>query len=277
MAIVTSWVAHRISTRIRRVERQVTGIAKGDFQELEVGRKGDEIEDLSCSINRMCVELRDMKQTIRQSERTHILAQFAAGLAHQLRNSLTGARMSVQLHAKRFPPPDSDQSLNVALRQLAMTEDQVRGLLSLGRAERPAPEVCDIGQLLSEVVLLVEPACRHSRVSLDFQRPHEPIELLADPLSLRAAALNLTLNAIEAVGAGGTVCLEGTSTESEVIIEVADNGPGPPPELAETLCDAFVTSKPDGVGLGLALAQQVASNHSGRLSWTRANGVTRYR
>ena len=52
-------------------------------------------------------------------------------------------------------------------------------------------------------------------------------------------------------------------------VDVIDSGPGPPPELAETLCEPFVTSKPEGVGLGLALAQQVASDHGGKLFWTR--------
>ena len=76
---------------------------------------GTRSQDLARSINRMCAQLREMQQTIRQSERTRLLAQLAAGLAHQLRNSLTGARMSVQLHAKRCPAAESDQSLNVAL------------------------------------------------------------------------------------------------------------------------------------------------------------------
>ena len=57
-----------------------------------------------------------------------------------------------------------------------------------------------------------------------------------------------------------------------VIVEVADSGPGPPPELADSLCEAFVTSKPEGVGLGLALAQRVAADHGGRLSWSREDG-----
>jgi signal transduction histidine kinase len=121
MVVITGWIAHRISRRIRRVERQVALIAKGDFHELQLDRAQDEVHDLSQSINRMCLRLRDMQQTIRQSERAGLLAQFAAGLAHQLRNSITGARMSVQLHAKRYPAPDGEQSLSIALRQLAMT------------------------------------------------------------------------------------------------------------------------------------------------------------
>jgi len=277
MVLITGWIAHRISARIRRVERQVASIAEGDFKGLEVDRERDEVHDLSRSINRMCLQLRKMQQTVRQSERARLLAQFAAGLAHQLRNSITGARMSVQLHAKRYPAPEGEQSLTVALRQLAMTEEQVKGLLSLGRVERRPLEVCDLRQLLEDVALLVQPSCQHAKVTLHYRQGTEPLEFLAEPSSVRAAVLNLALNAIEAAGHGGAVSLEAVPTDKEVSIEVVDTGPGPPPELAESLCEAFVTSKPEGVGLGLALARQVADEHGGRLSWTRVDGETRFR
>ncbi len=276
MAAVTSWIAHRISRRIRGVERQVALIAEGDFRELELGRERDEVQDLSRSINRMCLQLKELRQSVEKSERTRVLAQLAAGLAHQLRNSLTGARLSVQLHARRYPTRDGDQSLDVALRQLAMTEEQVKGLLSLGRVERRPPELCDLRQLLTDVAILVGPSCRHAKVLLLHDPPGAPLELLADPVGIRAAVLNLTLNAIEAAGSGGRVSLDLVSEGDEVSIEVADTGPGPPAELADVLCEAFVTSKPEGVGLGLALAQQVATEHGGRLSWGRANGETRF-
>ena len=62
-----------------------------------------------------------------------------------------------------------------------------------------------------------------------------------------------------------------------VIIEVTDTGPGPPPEVAETLFEPFVTSKPEGVGLGLALAHRVAVEHGGQLAWIRDGERTRFR
>jgi signal transduction histidine kinase len=276
MVLITGWIAHRIRDRIHRLERQVALIAEGDFKELDLGRQQDEVHDLSRSINRMCIQLRSMQQTIRQSERARFLAQFAAGTAHQLRNSITGARMSVQLHAKRYPSPDGDQSLTVALRQLAITEEQVQGLLSLGRVERPPAEICDLRKLLADVAFLVDPSCQHAKVALHHTQRDDPITLRADPSGVRAAVLNLTLNAIEAAGPGGAVSLEVFQAEHEMCIEVADTGPGPPPALAESLCEAFVTSKPEGVGLGLALAKQVAEEHGGRLSWRYADGHTRF-
>ena len=117
--------------------QQVALIAAGDFEEFDPGPTDDEVRDLARAINGMSAQLREMQRTIRQSERARLLAQLAAGLAHQLRNSLTGARMSIQLHAKRFPPQGGDETLNVALRQLAITEEQVRGL-ALSRPRRAA-------------------------------------------------------------------------------------------------------------------------------------------
>jgi signal transduction histidine kinase len=276
MAAVTGWVAHSISLRIGRVQTQVTRVAEGHFQHLDPGPRRDEVGELARSINRMCDQLQQMQETIRTSERTRLLARLAAGLAHQLRNALTGARMSVQLHARRCPTAAQDESLDVALRQLAMTEEQIKGLLSLGRVERRPVQRCDVRQTLDDVALLVQPSCRHAKVTLQFSRADTPLERLADPGGLRAAVLNLTLNAIEAAGAGGKVRLGAFPDGDGLTVEVADDGPGPPPELAGVLCEAFVTGKPEGVGLGLALARQVAEEHGGQLSWTREGGETRF-
>jgi signal transduction histidine kinase len=277
MAAVTSWIAHRISRRIGVVNRRVARIAGGDFEGLDPGREGDEIADLVRSINSMCLQLRDMSRTIQQSERTRLLAQLAAGLAHQMRNSLTGARMSVQLHARRCPSPTNDRSLEVALRQLAMTEEQVKGLLSLGRVEERPPVVCDLKRLLGDIALLVGPACAHAKVTLDTRCDGPPLGVMAEESGLRAAALNLALNAVEAAGHGGLVRLEAVRDGEAVAIEVSDTGPGPPPGLATSLFEPFTTSKPEGAGLGLALAQQVAARHGGQLSWARAAHETRFR
>ena len=276
MAAVTSWIALRISRRVRHVQRQVARIAGGDFEEFDVGFGGDEVSDLAISINSMCVQLRAMNRAIQQSERTRVLAQLAAGLAHQLRNSLTGARMSVQLHARRFPAPMNDQSLNVALRQLSMTEEQVKGLLSLGRVEKKTPAPCDFRRLLDDIALLVDPVCEHAKVTICRPIYENPLEVIVDEAGIRAAVLNLTLNAVEAAGQGGSVRLDIIPLEDTVIIDVADTGPGPPPRLAQSLFEPFTTSKSEGVGLGLAIAHQIAEEHEGDLNWFRVNGETHF-
>ena len=80
MAAVTGWIAHRISRRIHDLQHRVAKIAAGDFEGFEPGQQGDEVQELARSINSMASQLKQMQQTIRQSERTRLLAQLAAGL-----------------------------------------------------------------------------------------------------------------------------------------------------------------------------------------------------
>jgi signal transduction histidine kinase len=277
MAAATIWIVHRISRRIHRLEHQVARIAEGDFRDLDVQSpvQHDEVTDLGRSINRMCGQLRQMSQTIRRSERTQVLAQLAAGLAHQLRNALTGARISIQLHEKRCERARSDSSLSVALRQLELTEEQVRGLLTLGRTLERPHEPVDLVGIVEDVAALLEPTCEHSRVSLEVVAGGA-VAALADEASLRAAVLNLALNAIEAAGHGGSVRIELFDAHQALTIQVSDTGPGPPVELEPTLGEPFVSGKPTGVGLGLALVRHVADAHQGQLSWHRDGRWTHF-
>lgn len=277
MVGVSGWIVHRITDRIQGVERRVARIAEGDFERLDPGDDQDEIGDLERSIDAMCLQLANMRWTIRQSERARLLAQLGAGLAHQMRNALTGTRMSVQLHARRCPGPPGDRSLDVALKQLTMIEEQVKGLLSLGRVEDRPPSACDVGQVLGEVALLVGSAGEHAKVAVEVRGGQGELQVMAEESALRAAVLNLALNAIEAAGGGGSVRLEAVRDGELAVIEVIDTGPGPPPELSGVIFESFATSKPEGVGLGLALARHVVDQYGGTLSWDRFGGETCFR
>ena len=276
MAAVSGVVAHRLGVRLRTIQGRVAAIAAGDFRELDGRGAGDEVDDLVRSVNQMASQLRQMRETIRRTERAGVLAQLAAGIAHQLRNAATGARMAVQLHARRCPIPESDGSLGVALRQLSLCEEQVKGLLSMDRATGGSPILLDADRVIEEVASLVEPTCRHLGVDLGRRLDGHP-RVLADLESLRAAILNLALNAIDAAVPGGSVTMELCTEDRFACFDVIDDGPGPSPELASTMFEPFVTGKPEGVGLGLALANRVALDLGGGLSWSRVEGRTRFR
>lgn len=279
MVLLSAWLAHHLSRRIQSVQQQVATIADGEFIEVDAGERQDEIRELAVSVNTMSRQLRQMQQTIRQSERSRLLGQLAGGLAHQLRNAVTGARLAVQIHMRRCTSTPQDDSLNVALRQLSLTEEQIKGFLSLGRQEQKPPEQCDIGSLITEIAALVGPTCEHAQVRFQHQAAAGLPSLQADIQGLRGAVLNLTLNAIEAAGPGGEVCLQATfqPATQHIQIEVRDNGPGPPANLTETLGEPFVSGKPEGVGLGLMLAKQVATDHGGTLTWLRESEQTYFR
>lgn len=264
------------SRRMRSLEQHVQTIARGDFgRELTVGGVDDELARLVDSINSMSRQLRSMRESLIRGERTRLVAQLTAGFAHQLRNGIAGAKLAIQLHESRCRS-SSDSSLNVACNQLALVEEEVQGLLSLGKGEqRPAAQV-DLSQIVHAVESLVSVSCEHRGVTLRVKLPSSPVSLTGFADGLRAAILNLVLNAIDAAGAGGHVWLTMTSTDDKRILLVEDDGSGPAAEIGQSLFESFVTSKPEGVGLGLTVAATVARTHGGTLNWTRVDNRTQF-
>lgn len=278
MAAISAWLAARIGQRVGTVQELLAAIADGRFPESPAARvtQPDELDDLVASAGRLSEQLQELQQTIRDTERVRLLAQLAGGLAHQLRNAVTGARMAVQLHRKRCEL-SGDESLAVALRQLELTEQQIRGLLSLSRREESPSQPGQVSDIVREIEQLVDPQCRHSHVKLNVDAAALNGAEVADSDALQSSLLNLTLNAIEAAGANGCVEIRTDRRESSLMIEVRDTGIGPPAEIQASLFDPFVTSKPEGVGLGLALAKKAAEDLNGQLTWERCDNRTVFR
>ncbi len=193
--------------------------------------------------------------------------------------------MAVQLHQRRCPR-QHDESLDVALRQLSLTEEQVRGFLSLGKPEQQPPVAQPLSRIVAEVDRLVAPAARHGHVAWECEPPAADDDpTVANAHSVRAGLLNLVLNGVQAAGSGGSTQPTGSggrvrlSTERigrHVQIHVADSGSGPPESLRSSMFEPFITSKPEGIGLGLALAKAAAEEHGGSLTFAarrRTNAI----
>lgn len=276
----------RLARRIGAVERHVGRIAAGDFGRRledagcpEPGSPGDEVGRLVDGVNRMSGSLGSLRDTLVAGERQRLLGQVAAGFAHELRNAITGARLAIELHRRRCPGSGgagADDSLGVAVRQLDIVAEEVRGLLALGRpaAEADRPSDIPVADLFAEIRDLTGPRCDHSGVRLDARPTAVMIRGRRDPL--RAALVNLVLNGIDAAGRDGDVSLTAEATDRRVELVVEDTGPGPPEAVRDSIAEPFVTGKPEGIGLGLAVAKAVAEAHGGTLAWSRADGRTRF-
>ena len=278
-------VTGRLTRRIIAIEGLVGRIAAGAFgSQLVAGPHpagdGDEIDRLRRGVNQMSSTLASLRDSLVAGERQRLLGQLAAGFAHELRNAVTGSRLAIDLHRRRCPLPTADQparddSLAVAIRQLDILEEEVRGLLTLGRPDvQPQVTEFDLAALLDDVHDLTGPRLEHAGVDLSRDCPSLLLSARREPL--RAAVVNLVLNAIDAAGPGGLVRLAATVRDGCCVITVEDNGPGLPPTLGESISEPFVTDKPEGVGLGLAVARAVAEERGGGLNWSRQDGLTRF-
>ncbi len=276
-----------LSRRIGELERRTRRIAGGDFSPVPLPQRNDEIRDLAQSINEMAERLAQFQETTKRSERLRLLGQVGGGLAHQLRNGLAGIRLAVQLFLRESAEQTDTSALDVALRQLTLLETNLKRFLDLGREGDGQREPCSLPALVNEAIELLRPQCRHAGIELRWQPPGNGktgiSPVLGDPGQLGQLILNVLGNAVEAAGPGGVVQLtlkeekQLARQPSIVVLEVRDSGPGPEPEVADRLFEPFVTGKSEGVGLGLAVARQVAESHGGRIDWSRHDGWTCFR
>ena len=269
--------ARSLSRRVGELEKQSRRIADGDFGPMPLPARDDEMRDLAGSVNDMAARLLQLQDAIRRTERLRLLGQVSGGLAHELRNGLTGARLAVQLHLHESgATPAEDDPLAVALRQLSLLETQVQRLLGLGKAGPPARQPHDLAALVGEAAGLLRPRCRHAGIALECGLPG-PLLASVDAGQIGQMASNLLGNAIDAAGPGGAVEARLSQQGDMAILEVRDTGPGPGAAMAERLFEPFATSKPEGVGLGLAVARTIAEGHGGTIAWTREDGRTLFR
>jgi signal transduction histidine kinase len=277
----------RLAARITAVERHVARIAEGEFGQTLVASHadpaaGDEISRLVDGVNHMSLQLEQLRGSLVAGERQRLLGQLAAGFAHELRNAVTGARLAIDLHRRRCPagvgstPPDD--SLTVAARQLDILEEEVRGLLALAKApahQKQPPEPVSIDRLLAEVRNLTAPRCDHAGVRMHCELPTS-LSITGRHDALRAALVNLVLNGIDAAGRSGDIWLSASAAGSQIMLAVEDSGTGPEESVRDSMQEPFVTSKPEGIGLGLSVARAVAEEHGGVLAWERTHGRTRF-
>ncbi|TXT38820.1 MAG: histidine kinase [Planctomycetota bacterium] len=284
--VLTAWWSQRFTRPIARLSQQSESIAGGDFQPMPLPTRDDELRDLTLSINRMVEQLTRYEQQVRRSERLKTLGQLGAGLAHQLRNWLTGARMAMQVHARECPLGENAESTEMALRQLGLMESYLQRFLTLGagRDEPARPhERRDVPliELVEEVLSLFRPRSRHVGLELQWTPPPSPITALGDHDELQEMLMNLLFNGLEAATQFSSSTQEAwvrieldQATPSRARLRVLDTGPGPADAIAGQLFEPFVTDKPEGTGLGLAVAKQIAESHGGSLRWSREGTTT---
>lgn len=264
-AVLSWWIAARVSRPIAEVREQVRRIAAGGVGgEIALPARDDELRDLVSAANDLGRQLQARDEAVRRSARSSLLGQLSGGLCHHLRNAAAGAKLALQLYRRRAAV-EADE-LNVAIQQLTLSEEYLQRLLTLGKPQAAKLQPADLGELTREVAALVAPAFKHRGIELKIELPADPLRAESVDAGLfRQATVNLLSNALDAVPIGGWVELLLARDQEFARLAVTDNGAGPPPQVVAKLFEPFVTAKPDGVGLGLAASLRIAQLHGGTI------------
>ena len=269
IALTSRWVR-----RLGKLRHQVELVASGNFESNVSDEIDDEIGRLGQAVDSMAAQLSQLWKQINRQQSAKLLHQIAGGMAHQLRNSLTGARMAVELHAKRCSEAD-DESIDVAIRQIETSEDYVRRLLLVASGRQDEDRPMQIRACYEDVRRSLSPISDHLRVTIQWHIDDAiQQQTVADGPTWIAAASNLIHNALQA---GDEVHVSLQNEVDELLcLTVTDNGAGIPESVAPELFEPFVTSKPEGMGLGLSVVRQAAKRLGGDVRWSREEGRTRF-
>ena len=241
--------------------------------------RSDEVGELAEAFNDLAAQLERFDQETRHNERLRVLNQLGSGIAHQMRNAVTGALMAADVHERT----GDNEALDIVRRQLRLLESNIKRFLTLSQPTDQTRESLQIAEIVDEAVALVLPAFRHVNVELHFDHPSQPVTVLGNRDALHDVLTNLLLNAMEAAAAvnGNTNRLRRASVRIETKldgsrceVQVRDTGDGPPEEITSSMFEPFATSKPEGTGLGLFVAERVMADHGGTVGWMRDGDET---
>jgi PAS domain S-box-containing protein len=217
-----------------------------------------------------------MEDHLRRSDRLVSLGVLAAGIAHEMRNPLTGISLMMDdLHDHLRDRPQERDLIQRSLEEIDRLENLINGLLDFAVPSRNVNlEVRPLDNVLESIQFLVRKLCDRQNVSLHIDAPVSLPLLNLDPEKLQQALLNLLLNAIHAMPDGGSLRMEVKSVSAEeslltrpaIRIVVADTGIGIPDEDIPFIFDPFFSRNPSGCGLGLAIVHAVVEEHNGRIS-----------
>lgn len=219
-----------------------------------------------------------LSQQAREAEQLATAGLLGASLAHEIRNPLVTIKSLVQTAPTRFAEPEFKRLLvEVVPGEIGRIEQLAEGLMELGRPRQPRMETVRLNAIVENSVQLVMAKAREQMVRLEVVLEARPDVCVADPANLRQVVLNLALNAIDAVSVqfGERHVAVRTSTDgADLVLEVADNGPGVPDEVRQKLFRPFTTSrKTSGIGLGLAITADIVRAHGGRIGLVAGDGA----
>ena len=267
------FIAHRISRPIQELTQGLADFAGGDWsRRLDTGRDPgtpprDEVGHAVDAFNHMTDQLRQSRERLVHLTQIASWQSLARKTAHEVKNSLTPIRLTVEEMQARLQPADRtflDQAVQIVVSEIDSLERRVRAFSDFSSEPPVTPEVLDVNALVSERVSLLRPT--HPGTTYHLKLDARGPRVLAGADLVKGIVTNLLKNAAEAAGSGGSVLASTRASNGVVTIEVHDSGPGLSKEAAATLFEPTITFKEQGMGLGLSIAKRHALLSGGDLA-----------
>ena len=253
------YVAHRISQPIQQLTTGLGRLAAGDLNARVPGRRKDEIGRAIQAFNDMAERLRETTERLVSLRQLASWQALARKTAHEVKNSLTPIRLTVEEMVARSSETDRaflEQAAQIVVDEIETLERRVRAFSQFAAEPPVSPCPLDINSLLQERMAFLKTA--HPEVAYDCRLADGVPSAMADQDLLKGILTNLLENAAEAAGEGGQILGATFSENGHVAIEVHDSGPGLSVQARASLFQPTISFKKRGMGLGLSIARKSA-------------------
>jgi two-component system, NtrC family, sensor histidine kinase HydH len=227
-----------------------------------------QLDHVVARVSAVCGRLQEQERELLRAEQLAAVGQLAAGVAHEVRNPLTGIKFLLQAAIRtQNPTPLTVDRLQLLLQEIARIERTVQGLMDFAQAAPRDLRTHDIQTVVESAVNVAQSRAEIKSVILRVNSEREPLRAAIDCDQFLSLLTNLLFNAIDATPAGSEVAVStGVAPGGMIRVEVSDRGPGIDRALAGRLFTPFATTKPTGTGLGLTVARRIAREHGGELN-----------
>jgi two-component system NtrC family sensor kinase len=259
--------------------RRVRG---GDLRaRVEFARRQDDVGQLGRQFNEMVEQLDQNRQEIEdlhkremaRAEHLATLGELAAGLAHEIRNPLAGIAGVVDIMGRELPPKSPSRAvLGDVHREVLHIQAILNDLLSYARPRPPAFHPADLNTTVEQAVALARQQVLTKPIRILFQPNTSLPPVDHDPALIQQVVLNITLNGIQAISGTGQVTLSLLQNHDHAAITISDTGRGISADALPRIFKPFFTTRSEGTGLGLSLANGIVHSHGGRIEVTSTIG-----
>lgn len=224
------------------------------------------IEQTSGELRKTYDRLEESLDSLKRAARLSAVGQLSANLAHEIRNPLAAIDGAVDLlRSSDLPETDREEFLGIIQKEAKRLARLLTEMLDYARPKKPEFTAASLEDLARSVAQLLAPVAQKANVRIVIEDSRNVPAIWCDPSQIRQVLVNLVLNGIQAMPDGGQLTIGVYTENRNVIADVRDEGPGVPADAMDKLFSPFYTTKKDGTGLGLAVAQRIVHEHGGEL------------
>ena len=220
-------------------------------------------------------DIKRLERNARLQQRLAAVGEMAAGIAHEIRNPLASMSGSLQLLRQELPlSEEQTQLMDIVLRESDRLNDTIRSFLAYARPQRFVVSRLDVTKVVRDTAMLLRNSSdvREGHV-VDVEAPDGPVWYEADENQIRQIIWNLATNGLRAMAGGGRLLLAVSAEAGEVVLTVADQGCGIPPDELDAIFQPFKSSFEKGTGLGLAIVHRIVTDYNGAVQVSSAVGA----